>query len=155
MTAQEIALLFPLAVAARSLTSSETGAASLTAPSAPLSDIGIAEPTCPAFGNCTHERCHIDYHYASHQCSRCKFRIGFGEEFIGHQDGPDDAGHLHLRHVACPKCRICDSIEHQECGFCSRCHEHAVSTFTEDDPDDEALTACCGAVITSYDYDPT
>ena len=70
----------------------------------------------------------------------------------------------------------CEFTDHVECGFCSRCHEHAFSYYTclacEDPADDspcsaqsdgthepdvtsDALTSCCGASILSYDYDPS
>lgn len=50
------------------------------------------------------------------------------------------------------RCSLCGSAEHDACGFCSACKDHATADRLEND---DLVTDCCGAMIWEYDYDPT
>jgi len=50
------------------------------------------------------------------------------------------------------KCYLCGATDHDFCGFCSICREHAV--FVTEPGEDTPLSECCGAGGYTYDYSP-
>lgn len=49
-------------------------------------------------------------------------------------------------------CYICNSVDHVFCGFCDRCHDHAMFVRSLDSDEDQTpLSECCGAVGSAYD----
>lgn len=82
---------------------------------------------------------------------------GFGYQVIPYPGINPDTGQ---RYAIDPetgeieKCTMCGQEGHADCGYCARCHDHAMLTRDPDDLEAEPLTTCCSCRLLPLDVEP-